>query len=152
MNLTAAPNLSASWTLKIAFRLSSVPLILVLAGCVMPGRTAFLEDSNRETLAVGGEHKAIASCVTNVLDTEKWGIWDMPARVTRTNEKGDTVQLEAVNPSHIDVLLWQASFTQVAQNSTSIELIARRNFHPSLSSSYLSEKLEAAIKSCSASQ
>jgi len=126
-------------------------LPITLSACAYGGQKNFLNDSSRETLSVQGEHKAIASCVTNALDTEKWGIWDIPARVTRTSENGATIQLEAANPSHVDVIFWQASFTQVAQNSTSIEIIARRNFHPSLSSDYLSNKLEVAIKSCASS-
>lgn len=128
-----------------------VVALFTLMGCVRPGREALVENSEREGMLVAGDEKAIAYCVTTVLDNEKWGIWDLPARVTRTLQNGDTTQLQSGAPTAVQTLLWEASFTQVAPNSTSVEIIGRRNALATLPSNYMLEKVKAAISKCAGS-
>ena len=138
--------------------IKQLAILLVTAcccsSCALPGKDNLVEKGIVTKVSVPGKQKVIAQCVTDLLDNEKWGLWDIAAPVSRTTQSpdGSTTHLVSIANGGSPVMLWTADLTQATATDTSIELITRRDFHPSLSAHYLLDKLQAAIGQCGRSK
>jgi hypothetical protein len=119
----------------------------VLMGCAMPGRDALVENGIRDRLELRGSQEAIAACVTKTLDAGRTPR-GLRAPVTRTTHFNGSLELQAGNPVSINVLIWVATFTELSPNSTSVDLIVRKDDRPLFSDDWVFKEVREVVTAC----
>lgn len=124
--------------------------IIVLTTCLGACTGDFQSNSITENFRIQQPYKAVATCVANTLDEEPQRIGSITVPVTRSMNSADDSNIQLVSTgqpqalSQPNTMIWRATI----HRSGDVQLIARRDLHPALSSRYVADKVRRAFRTC----
>lgn len=128
-----------------------VPLLgsILLAACAAPGKEDLVAQGIQDEISLSGDHEKLADCIVKRFDNEPWSLMELQTPVTRVRRvDGTTIELVAGSPASAQIFLWTAVLQQRSASDVLVEIVARRDVNPYLSSRYMIEKVRRNVESC----
>ena len=134
-------------------KIAALTSLSLLSGCASPGVDGLKANGIHQQLVMNGDPKKLASCVADRFDSEPNGLGAiaMPAEGWREPSEG-VVQIFNSNYTSVTAApgsyAYFATFTELSNGRTAVDLYASRNVHIALPSSYVSDWFMRHLENC----